>query len=238
MSSLKRKLSVRETGAVKKMARAIVSGAAGRSRFAKTPNFGKMMEIKEFETSIFVNNQIGSGGSVQSLVSIPQGSDIKNRIGRHVNLLGLDISILITPQTIANFNYDMVYWAVVSDNQCNGSSPAYTDVYQSGTITQPVMEFRNTSQWRDRFTILWEERCWVSSNVSLTALGMQGDKLYFRKHINLKKKLGQNSRVEYNGSATGPGNSNGLFLVVSSFQNVAALSAIINAASKVTFTDP
>lgn len=237
MSSLKRKLSVQESGVVKKMARAIVSGSAGRSRYSKRTRPGKVLELKEFEVSIFANNQIGTGGSVTCLNQVTQGSDIKNRIGRHINMLSVDVTVCLVPQPVSTFAYDYVYCALVHDAQSNGTAPAFSDIYQSGTISQVAIEFRNTSQFRDRFTILWEERSFLSVSTGLTSLGAQMDRCFYRKHYNLTK-LGQKSRCEFNTSATGVGNSNSIYFVVCSYQNAAALGPYINASSKLIFSDP
>lgn len=199
--------------------------------FAKKVRAVVNPELKEFA---FDWNQAppAAGGSIQCINQIAQGTDMTNRIGRHVDMKSLEIIYFVVSPTTAY--YDLLTWWLVYDRQPDGNLPNVGDILDLTPGQPTVLSFMNTRSNRDRFTLLRTETAFASNSVaSQRGTGQQSN--FFQKiHVNLK-----DTDCEFNGTATTYPNSGALYLVFASLTNsgTASADASISFNTKLIFTD-
>lgn len=155
-------------------------------------------------------------GSTVPLTSIAQGTDILNRVGRHVRLLYIDYAV----QCQVNATNDSIMWSIVLDKQPNNTAAAFPDIYAS-TVANAAQSLQNTLQYRKRFDILLLKQCDLSTG---------GPSVH-----NIRGRLPVNRDVEYISSATGVPSTNALIFAFGS--NVLAGFPTMNYSLKMVFID-
>lgn len=108
--------------------------------------WGARGELKAIDTSL-----TGYASTTERIVCVnacTQGSDIGNRVGRETLMRSVQVRGHFQPGSAADPN--VVFWAVVYDNQTNAAAPVWTDVFTAdGTYPQ----LRNLDN-RKRFKVL------------------------------------------------------------------------------------
>jgi len=220
--------------------------AAGSRKKYKSRLFGTMqlprsrvrssrvarIELKELVVFSGSSVQIGSGRA-DCLNLVPQGPDFNERIGRHINLEGVDVNYIAKGPTGGSAGGDQfIMVALVWDSQPNGSAASAGTIFDLGTITNGVLGFKNTAQYRDRFSILWQERITLQPTAN-------GDgnytNSYWRKHYNLKNPMYQ---CEYTSASAAVPSTGALYLVqLCNVTTSDANAPTVEFGTKLIFTD-
>jgi hypothetical protein len=192
------------------------------------------LELKEFVQGAFAYTNIGLNGTVIYLNNIPQATDIGARIGRHINMVSIDVAVTLFTSSTGNSDY--VYTALVYDRQPDQFSVNFTDIIDN-SVGPIYNSFKNTGKYRDRFAILAEKRSHVgggSASAPPSSLGEAGEG-YWRWHKSLK-----GLPCEFSTSSTSTPHTGALYLILSSWANssIVTQNAGYTYNSKITFTDP
>ena len=227
----KRKACSKEMAAASK----IVRFATKYKSYKKASRVSRRLpELKEFSTT-FSSSIPAAGGTVLCLNQVPQGTDIGNRIGRHLSPQNCDFNFLVLPGTGAAAGpafMDAMYIALVWDRQPDGLLALYNNVFDTSSAT-PALAFKDTAAYRERFTIIWEERVSVQQQTGTLVPNFSPN--YGRKFCDLSKRF---KDTEYYGAVTSIPSTGGLLLCYASYSNTgAASSASLSANIKFQYTD-
>lgn len=158
---------------------------------------------------------------VDELSDIGQGDTTTTRTGDTVKGISLQLKGLLQQDTDTAAVTNICRVAIVLDRQCNGTAPAWTDVWEAENIYS--IREANTHNM-GRFKILMDKLYYLSKDADGTTREKKIVK-YYRK-VNLT--------IEYNEGATTP-RKNGLFLM---YLSTAASGAIdFSYHAKLRFTD-
>jgi len=111
------------------------------------------IETKYFDYSLG-STTVTTSYNIVNVSSIPQGTDVSNRLGDSIKLQGLKTLLSITPQPLTPFCY--VRLLMVRDSEPRGSTPVYQDVLFTTFGPLPVMQY-NYFTYQKRFSILYDE---------------------------------------------------------------------------------
>lgn len=200
-------------------------GAAVRRAIMKTA------ETKEI-TNSQAAAQVTLGGQVFLLNNIAEGTEINQRVGRHITPKGCDVQVQVT--TAGANLVDGTYVALVWDKQPDNTTPAYNVIFDTASSATLSMGFKNTLQYRDRFQILWEERSIITDN-GVAAAGLDFENIWYRKYHEL---VSGDHKCEYLSNAAVTPSVGGLYLCVITIGQVAGPTNVTFAyTSKFTYTD-
>lgn len=147
-------------------------------------------------TDIIVQPTLPGVGPNTTLLQIPQGTGMSQRIGKRVTLKSIDMKIYVENATTAGAVASQFAWALVLDKQCNGSLPNNSAVFAGPGTTSGSHKLalcRPEMENSLRFRIL--KRGVVS--FPNPGNGASGDQK-FPKLIQFHKKL--NLTLDYNGT--------------------------------------
>jgi hypothetical protein len=149
----------------------------------------RYVERKVFSASAAAAT-VSSGGASGSLCNIPQGSDIANRIGRHIRALYLDICFNTYYNGGVNTAGDTVALFIYIDTSASAGTPLSTDMVDTA-VTGFGVGLLNASKYSKRF---------VPLAIVDMPVGPGGpDSVTFRKRIQIPAKY---SVFEYLASTT------------------------------------
>lgn len=187
----------------------------------------KVAEIKEYSTSS-APAALTTAGAVAPLNQIAEGTEINQRVGRHLTPKGIDVCVSIAGAAVTTL--DFIYIALVWDKQPDGTTPSYATIMDTASTTNAWQAFKNTLQYRDRFTILWEERSVLENDTAVASTPNNFENNFYRKYIDLSKK---NLKCEYIGSGAGTPATGGLYIIYID----SAAAAQMGYTCKFTYTD-
>lgn len=126
-----------------------------RGRYRKWNNrfSGAMVpELKNFDRalSFTFDNTAEVPSTGDALVSIPLGDSGTSRDGRRVIIKSLQIqgSLTLSQGTTNTERAVLCYMYVVQDTQCNGASPAVTDVLTSASLNDALVNLDNSNRFK------------------------------------------------------------------------------------------
>jgi len=160
---------------------------------------GPFVERKVY-TQAYSQNPTTTGQTV-SVCSVLQGTDIQNRIGRHIRALYMDI--VVNQACLSTTLYDQLSVAVVLDTAASAGLPPFTTVMDT-TICGPIA-LQNVIVSGKRFRVLK----WIDATVGGGGPQSQTDR--FRIQI-----PSSHSIFEFAGAATSYPITNAVFLCISS----------------------
>lgn len=172
---------------------------------------------------------------VQLLNGIAQGTSEVQRLGNVIQSEYIDMKIAIRPDA-NTVGGDYGFWAIVLDRQTNGAAPAFSNMFDTTTITTVGLAPRNTVDYPDRFKIICMES-WAANNTANPG----GSNPYFvHQFINLAKQLrGKDRKVSYlnNAAPVTSMASNAIYLVIACNRGTAAQPTLVSVGVKYRFTD-
>lgn len=187
-------------------------------------------EIKELVA--YTSGAIPVGGFVNHMCAISQGAEIYNRVGRIVQLVGLQVKYLaIGPSaSIQNeFLRLLFFW----DQSPNGTVPAISDVIDT-TVGGGVTAFKNTAKQADRFTFLRDIIVPLQNVNNATPSAADA-----HAHGEIYVSLRDFPQTQWAGSASGCPQQGALMYMLQSWKNTGATttSGELIMQTKVTYTD-
>lgn len=170
-----------------------------------------------------------AGGSVACINQIAQGTDIINRVGRHIHAVSFKYNYQFYPPT-GGANSDYISFWIVWDKQPNNAVPAFATVMDLSGAPSLNLAHINTLLNRERFVLLRQHTCFLASGTQSQSEAITG-----KGYIRLDK-LGV---VEFNGSATGVPNTGAFHILSATRQNtgVAATAATFEVFGQFMFRD-
>lgn len=169
---------------------------------------------REAEKKEFSNYSSGialtTAGATFDTSVVPQGSDLVQRVGRHIkwnSIVGkLQFGTQFANTASAPGAYDSAVFYVILDRQPNGATPTFANIFDtSATVTCTAFAaHRNTAQNGKRFQILHTQRC------SLSATGPEC--LDYEFYVDLSRYPEKDMICEFAGSATASANTNSIIL--------------------------
>lgn len=194
--SKRRKLSKMRTRTIPKSLRGFARIGGYYKRYTSTS------EVKFYDSTITAYSIDATGevvpistgssgsGSTGTILQIPQGDREFERNGRKVVLTNLSYQGIINHTINSTFG-TLIQLCLVYDRQCNGSLPAYTEIFQTNNINS----FNNLSN-SSRFKILKKIRFTSNPNSILSNTDV------LPKVYNIKGNIKLNMPIEYDNSAT------------------------------------
>lgn len=160
-------------------------------------------------------------GAVVALTAIATGDTTTTRAGRQVILKKIIASGIVTRHASASNSH--VRMMIVRDNIGNTTPPAIADLFTSVTQFADNKPQIETSQVRQRFTVLMDK--WFQMDTGGSGL---------TKTFKFRKVL--NTRCYFTGSASTDGGTNNLYLFIAS--NEATNDPVVNASCEVLWVNP
>lgn len=234
---MKRTVTIDGTAVSRKRSRSAISRRRPSVALQVKRILDKRVELKF--NDVWTSVSYPTGGYVAWVNAIAEGTDISNRIGRHITAKYLMLDLLIQPSTLANAasSADSGFIAVVWDKQGNALTPAFGNVFSSSSAP-PGQAFINVEADRDRYKVLKLEHYYCQPKFDTAGQLLGGS---FQDVLGMKRRWFVPLRdmdVEYN-TASSAVPSHGTLLVCwgSTLNSVAAGSATIQFAARFAFTD-
>lgn len=203
-----------------------------RSGFKKSFLARPLRTVERKEVVTYVNASVNqqTPSYIVSLVNgVSQGTDTTNRIGRKVTHNYIEIKALITAFTGVS---DAGFWSLVLDRQGDGSTPAFTDIYDTSTVTVGGLAPRNTLVNQDRFLILASE----DYRTTGTTIDVP---YYMKRFVDLRNVQGNDRTMNFNstGAAAADINHGAIWFVCASASALSASPTSVKCGLKYRFTD-
>lgn len=173
---------------------------------------GSAAEKKEVLT-VLSNTFNATQSFVTLCTSVPTGTDYNTRVGRSANHMYIEVNLVVTMEadvTSTDATYgDAGFWAIVFDRQPNGSTPAFSDIYDVSNGNPPGTAFRSTFNYQDRFKVLANENWQAGSvvkGVAVTGGGTGTAPYRCSRFVDLSRLKGQDGKIKFSGSGSGISN--------------------------------
>lgn len=130
-------------------------------------------KFREFSMSTF--NQLPSAQSKINMVIVPQGASEKERIGRRIKVMSLNVHafLRLLPQTDEDNTTSTARIWVVQDKQTNGTTFGATDMLETDTVGTQFFAFNKLAN-KDRFKVLYDRKFPVSAYTQVGATPTSG----------------------------------------------------------------
>jgi len=202
-------------------------GVVRRTRAArKAVRIACRPETKYFDVALAAT-AAAAGGQVVNLNNFGEGTEYNSRIGRVVANAYIQYQLNIYPPSTSGL-MDEVQWAIVFDKQGDSNQPTYAQIFDQN-VHHIAMEFRNISQFAQRFKILKMGRVKVANGTPDLQLVQHG---FIKMPPSCIRSL-------YGGSGSVIPETGGLFFVFASYNNTAtsAGSASVAGSFRVAYHD-
>lgn len=211
--------------------------ASTSSKFSHARNKFRVVQplrtVERKEVLTYVNSTINeqTPTRIVSLINgVATGTDVTNRIGRKITHNYVEVKAFI--QSSATGSSDGGFWAIILDRQSDGTTPAFTDIYDTSVITVGGIAPRNTLVNQDRFRVLAQEDF-------LTTLSGNDKPYYLSRFIDLRGMKDTDRTVNFNstGSAASDINQGSIWFVAACCVSLTATPVTVKAGIKYRFTD-
>lgn len=154
--------------------------------FKRKTDWAKVLESKNsvcedkcmnVQNTQVCHNLASTNTGLRLINPVQQGTDVYNRVGRHLNLKSLKLKLLLFSNGTVNALTDVIRVAVVYDRQPSGATslPNYNqifnDIMESGTENSDVYSNVNVSN-KQRFVVL-RDMAWVVQPITTTKFSPQ-----------------------------------------------------------------
>lgn len=192
----------------------------------------ELKEITAFPSASLYGGTTANGTTLSLINAISEGSDSTNRIGRKITHAYLDIKVQIKSTGVSSVA-DAGFWAVVLDRQVNGALPAFSDVYDTTSVTTVGLSPKNTLLYQDRFQILATDT-WAVNTVSGA-----GAPYMCHRYIDMSKLSGRDKTCQFNGSGATIGdiNTGAVYFICADTSGGATTGSTVTAGIKYRFYD-
>lgn len=113
----------------------------------------RLYRAVEHKVQTVSNNSVAAaGGQIASLCNVPQGTDINDRIGRHIRPLYVDYVVTVYPSATPPV-YDSLMVSLWLDLAAQSSTPSFTDVFDI-TTSNAGTALANVTKTGSRFRCL------------------------------------------------------------------------------------
>jgi len=156
----------------KKFKKGTRGALVSRSAFRSLPS-----ELKVNDISVGSGLPQTAAAGFLLLNGIASGTDYNTRVGRQAWIKSIDYRVRVYPGATTNQPGGYIRWAIVCDEQPNGTQPAWTDIWASSGIN----DFGNLNN-RDRFRIIRDKFVTIGGvDMSATGAGLNGNQDRFYK---------------------------------------------------------
>lgn len=188
----------------------------------------RQAESKEANTIITSANL--TGGYIQVLNNITEGTDYTQRIGRHISPRNIQVDYQILNPS-SQMDYGQV--ALVWDKSPDGGAATFNQIFDI-TSANPGNAFKNTSLYKDRFRILWVDRFQLQSEATSVLGNFEST-----RHSKFYKLPSKFYKCEYLSSGSSVPATGALYICMGSFLNGngGLNGATLTANCRFTFTD-
>lgn len=160
-----------------KKTKSVVTKPTVKALIAREIN--KSAELKETIVATAAINAILVAGTVLTLNGgIPQGDDTNQRNGKAIKSKYINLQYEINYQQAAGIGSGQVF--LVHDKSPNGAAAAFATIFDTSAAG---FTFKNTVNFRERFTIAWTEtwpNCDTMSFGSVNGIGIHRKNHYFK----------------------------------------------------------
>lgn len=197
------------------------------------------MERKYVDTGLVIDTLAGALGATQLIATIPQGTNIGQRIGRECTIQSVECNFtLYAPQVVYSSKFMI---ALVWDRQPNKALATYSDIFDQGPVAaNSVWNFKNRDNQK-RFQIL---KIWRKVLIGCVGAGNSpaDSQVTDRSVVDIHYYRKMNHKVQFGTAGSGDiGDiTTGAFIMATcaDLSNGATGAVEFNYNIRVTFVDP